>query len=224
MGLFNKTSTLSAKPAAKKNPNTMKPADLSETLFNMKFTAKQMGRLAKKAHSSMEAEKKKCKKAIEESNVEGAKIHAENAVRNEKQEISYMRLQSRLDAVVSKLEAHTKMMTVTASMGDVSYKLDEALQTMDINKITAVMDTFEKQFENLDLNAQYMDSAIGESVASSVPQNEVNTLLQQVGEEHNLEVSEIIGGPKIPGTKTGQPSKETTPGEIDSLEEKLRNL
>jgi len=57
----------------------------------MKFTAKQMGRLAKKAHSSMEAEKKKCKQAIEQSNVEGAKIHAENAVRNEKQEISYLR-------------------------------------------------------------------------------------------------------------------------------------
>lgn len=70
----------------------------------MKFTAKQLGKMAHKAEKEISVEKRKCKEAMEKGNVEGARIHAENAIRSQTSSMSYLRLQARLDAVVTKLE------------------------------------------------------------------------------------------------------------------------
>mmetsp|Transcript_29349 Transcript_29349/g.113695 ORF Transcript_29349/g.113695 Transcript_29349/m.113695 type:complete len:222 (-) Transcript_29349:756-1421(-) len=217
MGLFGKKSE-----PPPPQPKPAKAPDMFETIFNMKFTAKQLGKLAKKSEKSIKDEKLKCKLAIEKGNVESAKVHAENAVRNEKQAVSYLRLQSRIEAVASKLEAHSQMVQVTSSMGAVTESLNAVLGTTDITKITEVMDTFEKQFEDLDLQAAYMDDAIGDSVAGATPQSEVNKLMQQVAEEHNLEVkSEFLGG-AVPLTSQAAAS-QAKPVE-DPLEERMRAL
>lgn len=44
------------------------------------------------------------KKAIEKGNMEGAKIYAQNAIRKKNEALNYLRLASRLDAEVSRLE------------------------------------------------------------------------------------------------------------------------
>mmetsp|Transcript_29348 Transcript_29348/g.113693 ORF Transcript_29348/g.113693 Transcript_29348/m.113693 type:complete len:119 (-) Transcript_29348:756-1112(-) len=114
------------------------------------------------------------------------------------------------------------MVQVTSSMGAVTESLNAVLGTTDITKITEVMDTFEKQFEDLDLQAAYMDDAIGDSVAGATPQSEVNKLMQQVAEEHNLEVkSEFLGG-AVPLTSQAAAS-QAKPVE-DPLEERMRAL
>lgn len=41
---------------------------------------------------------------------------------------------------------------VTKSMGQVTKALDKALQSMDLQKISAVMDKFETQVQNLDVH------------------------------------------------------------------------
>ena len=50
-------------------------------LFQLKFTAKQLAKSAKKAEKDENSEKAKLKKAIEKGNHEAAKIYAENAIR-----------------------------------------------------------------------------------------------------------------------------------------------
>eukprot|EP00479_Gromia_sphaerica_P000930 TRINITY_DN11085_c0_g1_i1.p2 TRINITY_DN11085_c0_g1~~TRINITY_DN11085_c0_g1_i1.p2 ORF type:complete len:67 (+),score=10.86 TRINITY_DN11085_c0_g1_i1:367-567(+) len=42
------------------------------------------------------------------------------------------------------------------------------------------MDQFEKQFEDLDLNSEYMESAMQQSTAQSMPENQVDDLMHQV--------------------------------------------
>eukprot|EP00798_Chlamydomonas_sp_ICE-L_P028585 gene28584-31753_t len=49
------------------------------TIFNLKFTAKQLSKSAVKCEKEEKSEKLKIKKAIEKGNVEGAKIYAQNA-------------------------------------------------------------------------------------------------------------------------------------------------
>mmetsp|Transcript_29345 Transcript_29345/g.113690 ORF Transcript_29345/g.113690 Transcript_29345/m.113690 type:complete len:94 (-) Transcript_29345:909-1190(-) len=85
------------------------------------------------------------------------------------------------------------MVQVTSSMGAVTESLNAVLGTTDITKITEVMDTFEKQFEDLDLQAAYMDDAIGDSVAGATPQSEVNKLMQQV----SMQIPLWMGAPRL---------------------------
>ena len=54
-------------------------------MFNLKFTVKEFERNAKKCDKEEKAEKVKLKKAIQKGNMEVAKIHAENAIRQKNQ-------------------------------------------------------------------------------------------------------------------------------------------
>ncbi len=56
-----------------------------ENLFNLKFAAKELERSAKRCEKDAVTEKAKLKRAIEQGNMEGAKIYAENVIRNKNQ-------------------------------------------------------------------------------------------------------------------------------------------
>ncbi len=64
---------------------TMSAAQMEKHLFNLKFASKQLLRDSKKAEKEEKAEKLKLKKAIEKGNMEVARIHAENAIRQKNQ-------------------------------------------------------------------------------------------------------------------------------------------
>merc|ERR1712018_215776 len=58
---------------------------LENTLFNLKFSAKSLVRESKKCEKAEKEEKAKLKEAIQKGNTEGARIYAENAIRNKNQ-------------------------------------------------------------------------------------------------------------------------------------------
>jgi charged multivesicular body protein 1 len=55
------------------------------------------------------------------------------------------------------------------------------------------MEKFESQFETMDVTAEYMQNSIGQSAATSTPENEVTMLMQQVADEHGLDVKQQLG-------------------------------
>ena len=63
----------------------MSTSSMEKHLFNLKFASKQMLRDSKKCEKEEKAEKTKLKKAIEKGNMEVARIHAENAIRQKNQ-------------------------------------------------------------------------------------------------------------------------------------------
>lgn len=66
--------------------------------------------------------------------------------------------------------------------------LDAALKANNLEKVAATMDQFEKQFENLDVQSEFVEQAMGNQAALSTPEDEVNLLMQQVADEHGLDV------------------------------------
>lgn len=73
-------------------------------MFNLKFAAKELERNAKKCDKEEKLEKSKTKKAIQKGNIEVARIHAENAIRQKNQGINYLRMSARVDAVASRVQ------------------------------------------------------------------------------------------------------------------------
>lgn len=62
-------------------------------------------------------------KALQQKNIEGAKIYAENAIRKKNEGLNYLRLASRVDAVSSKVQ--TAMM-----MKQVLFTIQKLLQNL----------------------------------------------------------------------------------------------
>lgn len=108
---------------------------LLEQVFNLKFMAKQLNRSAIKCEKDEKAERLKVKKAIEKNNTEGAKIYAQNAIRKKHEQLNYLKLASRLDAVVSRLDTQAKMSMVNRNMMAITKNLEKALQANNLEKV-----------------------------------------------------------------------------------------
>jgi len=77
-------------------------------------------------------------------------------------------------------------------MGQIVGSLDGALKEMNMEKISKIMDKFEKQFEDLDVQSSYMQSAMDMTSATTTPEEEVDTLISQVADEYGLEVQQKL--------------------------------
>ena len=108
---------------------------LLDQIFNLKFTAKQLNKQSQKSTKDEKAERTKVKKAIEKGNLDGAKIYAQNAIRKKNESLNYLRLASRLDAVVSRLDTQAKMQTVNKSMAGIVKALDKSLASNNLEQV-----------------------------------------------------------------------------------------
>lgn len=68
-------------------------------------------------------------------------------------------------------------------MAGVVKAMDAAMKSMNLEKISGLMDKFENQFEDLDVQSSYMENTMSQTVTTSVPQNDVDSLMQEVADE-----------------------------------------
>ena len=94
----------------------MSTAAMEKHLFNLKFAAKELERSSKKCDKEERVEKDKLKKSIQKNNLEVARIHAENAIRQKNQSLNFLRMSARIDAVSSRVQSAVAMKKVTQSM------------------------------------------------------------------------------------------------------------
>ncbi|KAG2216936.1 hypothetical protein INT45_012794, partial [Circinella minor] len=192
-------------------------------LFQLKFTAKQLNKQSKRCQKDEGVEKAKLKKAIQDGNMEGARIYASNAIRKKNESLNLLRLSSRIDAVASRVQTAVTMRKVTTSMASVVKGMDRAMESMNLEKISMVMDKFESQFEDLDVQTEYMEGAMAGTTTMTTPQNEVETLMQQVADEHGLELNQELG--QLEPSKTlGETTKQKERDEDALLTERLKAL
>ena len=201
----------------------MSTATMEKHLFNLKFASKQLLRDSKKAEKEEKAEKAKLKKAIEKGNMEVARIHAENAIRQKNQSLNYLKMSARIDAVASRVNTAVTMKRVTGSMSGVVKAMDSAMKSMNLEKISALMDKFEKEFEDLDVQTSVMEGAMNQTTATNVPEMGVNALMKQAADEAGLELNMELPGAadNTIGTTVGQAS---TQPEQDELSQRLARL
>ncbi len=126
-----------------------------------------------------------------------------------------LRLASRLDGVVSRLETQAKMNLVNKDMAGIVKSLEKSLNANKLEKVSETMDMFEKQFENLDVRTEFVEQAMGNTTALSTPPEEVAGLMQQIADEHGLELST-----DLPAVATSAPQVQ----EKEDLENRLESL
>eukprot|EP00124_Ichthyophonus_hoferi_P001201 Ihof_evm11s57 gene=Ihof_evmTU11s57 len=152
---------------------------MESALFNLKLAAKQMQRMSTQAEKAEKAEKQKVKVAIGKGNNEGARIHAENAIRQKSQAQNFLRMASRLDGVCAKVQTAVTMNKVTGSMKSVVGSMDRASASMDLGQITKLMDRFEQCFDDLDIQSSVMEGTMQSTVTTSLSESQVDGLMQR---------------------------------------------
>jgi charged multivesicular body protein 1 len=68
-------------------------------------------------------------------------------------------------------------------MAGVVKAMDAAMKSMNLEKISSLMDKFENQFEDLDVQSSYMENTMSQTTTTAVPQSDVDNLMQQVADE-----------------------------------------
>ena len=68
-------------------------------------------------------------------------------------------------------------------MSGVVKAMDSAMKSMNLEKISNLMDQFEKDFENLDVQTSVMEGAMNQTTATNVPTDAVENLMKQAADE-----------------------------------------
>lgn len=163
-----------------------------DMIFNLKMTIKQMERLSRKAEKDQKKEEGKIKKAIQQKNVEAARIYAENAIRKKNESLNYLRMAARIDAVQAKVQSAYAMKDLTKKMEGVTKALDKAMSSMDLEKVSQVMEKFESQFEDLDVRTSTLEESMGTATTLSTPQDQVEALMREVAAESALDIEDQL--------------------------------
>jgi charged multivesicular body protein 1 len=98
---------------------------------------------------------------------------------------------------------------VTRSIGTTVKALESAMASMNLEKISNVMDKFEQQFENLDVHSsvswllnnclrvnenflQVMEGAMSATTTLQVPEDQVAALMKQIADESGLDMQAAL--------------------------------
>jgi len=195
---------------------------MDDTLFQLKFSAKQLERLSKKAEKEQKKEEAHLKKCLTQGDIERGRIYAENAVRKKNESLNFLRMSSKVDATASRVQTAVTMKGVAKNMGSVVKSLDKAINSMELEKISEVMDKFESQFEDLDVHTSVMENAMGGATTTSTPANQVDDLIRQMAEESGLDVSAQLAS--VPGLDPMAETAGTSTVKDDPLSRRLAAL
>lgn len=198
---------------------------MEDSLFQLKFCTKQLERESKRSEKAHNSEKAKIKKALQQGNVEGARIYGENAIRKRNESLNYLRMAARVDGVASRIQTAMAMKSMTKDMGHVVKGLDKAMASMDLQKVQEIMDKFETQAENLDVHTSVMDQGMGAATTLSTPADQVDSLIQQVADEHGLEMTNMLSdAASAPTGSIGVASTSVSNEQEDALTRRLAQL
>ncbi|GAB5366696.1 hypothetical protein AAMO2058_001165800 [Amorphochlora amoebiformis] len=194
---------------------------LEDQIIELRMAARSMKSQSNKCRKQEKSEQLKVKKAIEEGDKERAKIHAENSIRNKSNCINFLRMASRMDSIVQRLQTANSIKKMSKSMLQTTKIMKTALNTMNVEKISNVMDTFEKQFEELDIQSAVMEDSVKQANANAIKEDQVENLMRQVADEHNLKLEDdMLDVPE----KKMQVKEEVKAPEEKSLEDRLNAL
>uniref|UniRef100_A0A671MUK5 Charged multivesicular body protein 1b n=1 Tax=Sinocyclocheilus anshuiensis TaxID=1608454 RepID=A0A671MUK5_9TELE len=193
-------------------------SNMEKNLFNLKFAAKELQRSSKKCDKEEKAEKAKVKKAVQKGNMEVARIHAENAIRQKNQSVNFLRMSARVDAVAARVQTAVTMNKVTKSMAGVVKGMDVTLKSMNLEKISALMEKFERQFETLDVQTAQMEDTMSSTTTLTTPQV-MHTLAYYADIVVLLDLNM-----ELPQGQTGSVGTSVASAEQDELSQRLAKL
>ncbi|KAL0234228.1 hypothetical protein PCE1_001265 [Barthelona sp. PCE] len=191
--------------------------DMFETMFSLRFAKKQMERNARKSAKRERRAKDRVQRAVEDGDIQKARIYAENAIRYHQEEIQSLKHASTLDVLCSRVEMAAMTERVSKHVEVATKSMMKAMESTDMTSIFATMGNFNQVCEDLDIATDYMGEVVGQSTMTS--QLDVDRLIKEVADEHEMSLGEGLVGLTV-GTEQVAPIETTdTPSSIEQKRE-----
>lgn len=141
-----------------RKPAPESPEDkMFDNIFEFKMVGKQLSKEASKAQQKEKTQLEKVKRAIEKGDYEAAKVLANDAIRSRKESQRCRAMASKVTTISQRLESAMKTQSLTSNMKELTAKMASLSGTMDMVQMTQTLDSFEKMFDNIDVQAGLMD-------------------------------------------------------------------
>lgn len=102
--------------------------------------------------------------------------------------------------------------------------MDAAMRSMNLEQISSLMDKFEQQFEDLDVQSQVMEGTMSNTSTLTVPTADVDQLMLKVADEAGLELNMELPQAGSVGVGTAVGASTQASKEQDELTERLARL
>lgn len=145
-----------------------------------------------------------------------ASMHCQNAVRKRNEQKNLLKLSSQVGSMASRVQSAMMMRQVTANMSNTVRSMDSLMKSMNLEKMTAIMDQFESQNQDMDVLANHYDTVTTSATATTVPQDEVNSMMKQLADQAGIEIAGELAS--VPDTPLAQPAAVN----LDSRLQRLR--
>ncbi|BHF57397.1 Charged multivesicular body protein 1b [Sparganum proliferum] len=99
--------------------------------------------------------------------------------------------------------------------------MSSAMKSMNLEAVSALMDRFEREFENLDVQSQVMEGTMNNTTTLSTPAGEVDALMKEAADEAGIELNTALPSGV---TSTIASSSSKLPAEEQDLSERLARL
>ncbi|KAK2957304.1 putative Charged multivesicular body protein 1 [Blattamonas nauphoetae] len=197
---------------------------LQNTIFELKMTSKNLNRQSTKSKQRSEEEKRKIKKAIQQGNAEGAKIYAENAIREKNMSMMYLKLASRLDGIQSRLSMTAGMQSVVQGIDQVCKQLQRVSNQMDIQKVNKILDKFDQQVTHMETVSDVVMGAMDDNTQNQIASSEVNQLISQVADENQLQLDGEFSAMTAGNREITLEPLPAQPESSETVDDRLRRL
>ena len=122
-----------------------------------------------------------------------------------------------MEAIAQRMQSAQTMENLNKSMTNVTKAMTRAVKNMDVVKMSETMEKFEQSFEELDVTSSVMEDSIQQSTGQMMPENDIDALLEEVADEHGLEIKSDLD-------QMAPPSRVKQNEEEDELERRFNEL
>ena len=196
--------------------------DLFDLTFEMKHTSKQLDKQANRVESNMKKEEAKVINLMNTGNHEAARISAESLIRMKGEALNCRRMAAQMGAVAQKLETADRTKNISTSIKKSVPIIQRGLKQMEKIGINKAVNEFDEVFEELDVKADSMNTALDGVYSSTIDQGSVESLMKQLQESQANELDGNLGN--APQNNLVSGGKSSVKNEDDDLMARLKNL
>ena len=196
--------------------------DLFDLTFEMKHTSKQLDKQANRVESNMKKEEAKVINLMNSGNHEAARISAESLIRMKGEALNCRRMAAQMGAVAQKLETADRTKNISTSIKKSVPIIQRGLKQMEKIGINKAVNEFDEVFEELDVKADSMNTALDGVYSSTIDQGSVESLMKQLQESQANELDGNLGN--APQNNLVSGGKSSVKNEDDDLMARLKNL
>ena len=89
---------------------------------------------------------------------------------------------------------------MTENMKAMTERMSSALGTQNLMEVNEVMQNFEKMFDNIDVNSDFMDKVMDNIDAGTYDEKDVNSLMSDVAAEYNMKLQDEFADLNVKNT------------------------